>query len=710
MQIIGRGEDELDEWGHSDDSSDSEFGSLLDEHEEDIHRDANYARYHELDRLEKVQKYLNYMASMLVLVFLGYSSASFFHRYFSAIGTDSSFSASPLVGLNLDTSFEELRRPTPYSDSDDSQEIKRISILGERNSGSIELAHALSQCFPHAEVTTSLSRNGYWFQSEDLKIPMAQTLVIGVFLNAYDWVDLMMQNPLHAPMHSGLSWERFATKPWTINRLNNDFKLKNKRGNYCQHDFNYREVIPCKVRSSEEKYPVYEMIPDGTNDDDSEFFENILELRSSKIKNFVSTMYWENVTHFIGVKLEDLRNLGMDVLIQSIELRTGMLSFCIEPPAVTEEDYLSLLFQLRLDLNYTKWMSEHVDWNTERLIGYRMGERTHDAPELDVSEEEKEEIMPYINGEASYSVYKPPISSTIGPKIAWLLSFPSSGASLTLELIKYVTNTTTATNDGSEYVDSNGFSVPLYSDVEGPFIWGEPFRVPSTYVLTKAYCGGYCRDCPPIDYIETAETFMQKCLQVTPVGKKSIRYEENLIKKIVHVVRNPFDNIEARFYYAYKSWMGDRDKKKDGQFPFSLDKEGFHDWCKYHDSHWQENENILYSPKLLSLSKDVPCHADFYRYVQWHNLVITVSLSKLKIPSLKIYYEDYRTDKLETSVKDILKYLDIPSVGNVLSLNREKRHAHFNEKQMNATILYIKELASVETNYLLKRYFPDTDF
>ena len=153
MQIIGRGEDELDEWGHSDDS-DSEFGSLLDEHEEDIHRDANYARYHELDRLEKVQKYLNYMASMLVLVFLGYSSASFFHRYFSAIGTDSSLSASPLVGLNLDTSFEELERPMPYSDSDDSQEIKRISILGERNSGSIELAHALSQCFPHAEVCT----------------------------------------------------------------------------------------------------------------------------------------------------------------------------------------------------------------------------------------------------------------------------------------------------------------------------------------------------------------------------------------------------------------------------------------------------------------------------------------------------------------------------------------------------------------------------
>merc|ERR1712151_195927 len=123
-------------------------------------------------------------------------------------------------------------------------------------------------------------------------------------------------------------------------------------------------------------------------------------------------------------------------------------------------------------------MSEHADWNTEHLIGYKIGERTHDAPEFEVAEEWKEETMPApsINSETSYSIYKPPISSTVGPKIAWLLSFPSSGESFTLELLKYVTNTTTATTDGSEYVDSNGFSVPLFCVVYGPFIWGEPFR------------------------------------------------------------------------------------------------------------------------------------------------------------------------------------------------------------------------------------------
>ena len=133
------------------------------------------------------------------------------------------------------------------------------------------------------------------------------------------------------------------------------------------------------------------------------------------------------MTQFIAVRLEDLMKSGMEVLINSLELQTGMISSCIDPPEVTGEGFLSTSLQLRSDVNYTKWISEHVDWNTERVIGYKMGERTHDAPELEVSiEDENEGMITTFKGDSSYSVFKTPVSSVVGPKIAWLLSFPST--------------------------------------------------------------------------------------------------------------------------------------------------------------------------------------------------------------------------------------------------------------------------------------------
>ena len=86
-----------------------------------------------------------------------------------------------------------------------------------------------------------------------------------------------------------------------------------------------------------------------------------------------------------------------------------------------------------------------------------MEERTQDALELEISEEKKEEIMSayFVNVEASYPVHKPPISSSVGPKIAWILLFPRFRASLTLDLMKYATITTTLTNGGSDHVGPN---------------------------------------------------------------------------------------------------------------------------------------------------------------------------------------------------------------------------------------------------------------
>ena len=61
----------------------------------------------------------------------------------------------------------------------------------------------------------------------------------------------------------------------------------------------------------------------------------------------------------------------------------------------------------------------------------------------------------FFNGESSYPEHKPPISSAVGPKISWILLFPRSIASLTLELMKYETITTTVTDYESEHIGPN---------------------------------------------------------------------------------------------------------------------------------------------------------------------------------------------------------------------------------------------------------------
>lgn len=78
----------------------------------------------------------------------------------------------------------------------------------------------------------------------------------------------------------------------------------------------------------------------------------------------------------------------------------------------------------------------------------------------------------------------------VGPKIAWLMSFPNSGTSFTSKMIRHASEMSTASNYGEENRDLHGNSVPVYPNVtHGPF-WIDPHSMdsterPSNYVLTK---------------------------------------------------------------------------------------------------------------------------------------------------------------------------------------------------------------------------------
>jgi hypothetical protein len=135
-----------------------------------------------------------------------------------------------------------------------------------------------------------------------------------------------------------------------------------------------------------------------------------------------------------------------------------------------------------------------------------------------------------------------------GPMIIWLMSFPNSGTSFTSRLVRHVTHLSTASNYGLESIDpATNSSVPIYR--HGPY-WTDvtvntsnPY--PAKYVLTKTHCGGKCDVCGPSHWLENTHSFKVACLSGTGMvhGRRvEVRYDEALVKKAVHLIRNPFDN------------------------------------------------------------------------------------------------------------------------------------------------------------------------
>lgn len=123
--------------------------------------------------------------------------------------------------------------------------------------------------------------------------------------------------------------------------------------------------------------------------------------------------------------------------------------------------------------------------------------------------------------------------------------------------------------------------------------------------------------------IETPRSFMRSCLkgrrgvltdnEMTTI---SVRYGPDLVKKVVHIFRNPLDNIVARFHLDRKirarknpRWLDD----------YPNNQQGFSLWC---DSLNMNSSQAIFSSRWFDSSlkeamRDVPCVTEFYRYVQW---------------------------------------------------------------------------------------------
>lgn len=264
-------------------------------------------------------------------------------------------------------------------------DIEQIVVLGERHSGAEWLVDRLSRCFPDVNVMYGFdSRPGKFFQAEPTEA-QPNTLVISVFVNPYDWVDMMRRNPINAPTHKDLEWAEFVTTRWERKRSNMDENLEDTASAVCSFGFAFDEVIPCQTQRdpNTDSFPLYELRPDGTS------YANLLELREDKIKNFLSTANFDGVVDHIEIRYEDLvwdddytddalyltlPFPGIAGLLEKIRDQTKLVPD-VSAGWILDEDGVFRAEQLgvglaKLDPYFVQWMEDNIDWEVENLINY----------------------------------------------------------------------------------------------------------------------------------------------------------------------------------------------------------------------------------------------------------------------------------------------------------------------------------------------------
>ena len=220
--------------------------------------------------------------------------------------------------------------------------------------------------------------------------------------------------------------------------------------------------------------------------------------------------------------------------------------------------------------------------------------------------------------------------------IAWLMTFPNSGTTYTSLLVATVTGTYTATNYGqekavqgvpteNEILRRKSHSIMTDNPIPSWSVYSSEAIMPPTkgYILTKTHCGGYCFDCVAgrgAKDTQDAQSFFKACgrgqhvIQNTTSGEfRAINgyTPREKIGRIVHILRDPFDNVVARFHYH-------RNKMKEqtiGSEPwlekYPNTRQGFRSYCTDFGEQWRAKEEKFYKDDdkndVFDLVKDVPC-------------------------------------------------------------------------------------------------------
>lgn len=280
------------------------------------------------------------------------------------------------------------------------------------------------------------------------------------------------------------------------------------------------------------------------------------------------------------------------------------------------------------------------------------------------------------------------------------------GTSYTISNTEQMSGATTASNYARDWGRCVGVR-PELND-QGPFLHFPDMSVPP-YVLTKTHCTAYCDDCSPSRYVMSNTTaFEEGCLSGSKKDGEVVTdttYSVTVPVKAVHLIRSPFDNIVSRMHLGVKRRRRQGWNEED-LAKFMNGKDGFHTWCRYIEDKYvkQETSTSRIDEETKRLFEGVPCHADIFRYVQWHNLAIQV-LEKQDIPVHVLHYESYSTD-YNATVDRLFEFLELEKKHKPLPFVAGKTYlSYYSDEEARRTSKLVRAVASPATWALVKHYF-----
>lgn len=257
-------------------------------------------------------------------------------------------------------------------------------------------AHShISECFNHSvPVRKELSRYKHWFQYNNPNKYPHDTLVLAQFRNPYEWLKAMEHVPHHSPAHlrtqlgatmdhhsANNDWLVFLTKPWTTERTGADLLMKGDE--LCQEDFFYKDIVSCSVEPLPHSYynhtlrfsehqPFYEMRNDGSGKP----YDNILQMRTDKIRNFLSVIDYPGVADVWSIQYEFLVSQGTQHLLDRIQEWTGIEPHCKPKEPQNRAPKASRV----ISPEFAAHVRMNLNWTVEDMIGYKPELKREDAP------------------------------------------------------------------------------------------------------------------------------------------------------------------------------------------------------------------------------------------------------------------------------------------------------------------------------------------
>mmetsp|Transcript_39696 Transcript_39696/g.82500 ORF Transcript_39696/g.82500 Transcript_39696/m.82500 type:complete len:404 (-) Transcript_39696:685-1896(-) len=282
-------------------------------------------------------------------------------------------------------------------------------------------------------------------------------------------------------------------------------------------------------------------------------------------------------------------------------------------------------------------------------------------------------------------------SQSSSTQLAWLLSYPNSGTSYTLNNMVQMTKQSTATNYGrgwsQVYSAVSGDQIsPQDRENAGPYYMGNN-PLPPTFVLTKTHCGGYCDSCVPSEFVlPTADDFERKCRRserdfvsasTNKTSSLQLAYKTH-IPKAIHLIRHPLDNIVSRMHLSLKKVRpptGRLPKKLPGRIGSWLNsiadlptkREQLVEWCKMTDAlqakKWDSSQ-LVTSDIKRKVQQAPLCGLELFRYVQWHMRALEMTTAHHHDMKTHIlYYESYSTN-YNATVQGLLDFLELKDTGD----------------------------------------------